>query len=49
MRSELPTTIDIDDNLIRNIQAAMKAAIIYEKLTGGRRKLGTTKGLKGTA
>ncbi|MBI5097881.1 MAG: hypothetical protein HZB30_01410 [Nitrospirae bacterium] len=42
MHRESPTTIDINEDLIRNIEAAMKAALIYEKSTGGKRKLGIT-------
>ena len=42
MHRESQITIDINEDLIRNIKAAMKAALIYEKSTGGKRKLGIT-------
>ena len=35
-------TIDINEALIRNIEAAIKTSLIYEKLTDGKRKLGIT-------
>lgn len=41
-RKQIPATININDNLIQKIKSAIDAALLYEKTTNGKRKLGIT-------